>query len=169
MPAIMNPAKNRQFADYCCDLLSTQGRCVAKRMFGGWGISVEGLTFAIIADLGGGDKLWLKADEVCRTRFEAAGCERFVYVGKSKTASMGYYTAPEEAMDSHDAMLPWARLSLNARSARMRPKQPSNVQGPRNSLQKQLRSPDETSHPQPIWRGLAYGLIDPQHIKLLSD
>ncbi|CAM8670450.1 TfoX Regulator of competence-specific genes [Comamonadaceae bacterium] len=112
MPAILNPAKNRQFADYCCDLLSTQGRCVAKRMFGGWGISVEGLTFAIIADLGGGDKLWLKADEVCRSRFEAAGCERFVYVGKSKTASMGYYTAPEEAMDSHDAMLPWARLSL---------------------------------------------------------
>jgi DNA transformation protein len=112
MPAIVNPAKNRQFADYCCDLLSTQGRCVAKRMFGGWGISVEGLTFAIIADLGGGDKLWLKADEVCRSRFEAAGCERFVYVGKSKTASMGYYTAPEEAMDSQDAMLPWARLSL---------------------------------------------------------
>jgi DNA transformation protein len=112
MPAIMNPAKNRQFADYCCDLLSTQGRCVAKRMFGGWGISVEGLTFAIIADLGGGDKLWLKADEVCRSRFEAAGCERFVYMGKSKTASMGYYTAPEDAMDSQDAMLPWARLSL---------------------------------------------------------
>jgi DNA transformation protein len=112
MPAIMNHLKNRQFADYCCDLLSTQGRCVAKRMFGGWGISVEGLTFAIIADLGGGDKLWLKADEVCRTRFEAAGCERFVYVGKSKTASMGYYTAPEEAMDSQDAMLPWARLAL---------------------------------------------------------
>jgi DNA transformation protein len=112
MPAIVNPAKNRQFADYCCDLLSTQGPCLAKRMFGGWGISVEGLTFAIIADLGGGDKLWLKADEICRTRFEAAGCERFVYVGKSKTASMGYYTAPEEAMDSQDAMLPWARLAL---------------------------------------------------------
>jgi DNA transformation protein len=127
MPAIVNPAKNRQFADYCCDLLSTQGRCVAKRMFGGWGISVEGLTFAIIADLGGGDKLWLKADEVCRSRFEAAGCERFVYVGKSKTASMGYYTAPEEAMDSHDAMLPWARLSLecairaNAAKATVKP------------------------------------------------
>ena len=45
---------NRQFADYCCELLSTQGPCVAKRMFGGWGISVDGLTFAIIADLGGG-------------------------------------------------------------------------------------------------------------------
>ncbi len=107
-----NTAINRQFADYCCELLSTQGRCVAKRMFGGWGISVDGLTFAIIADLGSGDKLWLNADDVVRSRFEAAGCERFVYVGKSKTASMGYYTVPDDAMDSQDAMLPWARLAL---------------------------------------------------------
>lgn len=112
MPATSAPLKNRQFVDYCCDLLHTQGPCLAKRMFGGWSISVDGLTFAIIADLGGGDKLWLKADGSVRSRFEAAGCERFVYVGKSKTASMGYYTAPEEAMDSQDAMRPWARLSL---------------------------------------------------------
>jgi DNA transformation protein len=112
MPATINPVKNRQFADYCCDLLSTQGPCLAKRMFGGWGISVDGLTFAIIANLGGGDKLWLKADDDVRSRFEAAGCERFVYIGKSKSASMGYYTAPEEAMDSQDAMRIWARLSL---------------------------------------------------------
>jgi DNA transformation protein len=112
MPATITPAKNRQFADYCCDLLSTQGPCLAKRMFGGWGISVDGLTFAIIADLGSGDRLWLKADDDLRSRFEAAGCERFVYVGKSKSAPMGYYTAPEDAMDSQDAMRPWARLSL---------------------------------------------------------
>ena len=112
MPATTNSTKNRQFADYCCDLLSTQGPCLARRMFGGWGISVDGLTFAIIADLGDGEKLWLKADDGVRSRFEAAGCDRFVYAGKSKTASMGYYTAPEDAMDSQHAMRPWARLSL---------------------------------------------------------
>jgi DNA transformation protein and related proteins len=103
---------NRQFADYCCELLATQGPCVPKRMFGGWGISIEGLTLAIIADLGGGEKLWLKADEVARSRFEAAGCERFTFQMKLRLASMGYYTAPEEAMDSQDAMRPWARLAL---------------------------------------------------------
>jgi DNA transformation protein len=124
MPATTNPGKNRQFADYCCDLLSTQGPCLAKRMFGGWSISVDGLTFAIIADLGGGDKLWLKADDAVRSRFEAAGCERFVYVGKSKTASMGYYTAPEDAMDSQDAMRPWASLSLECALRAKVPKAP---------------------------------------------
>lgn len=103
---------NRQFADYCCDLLASQGPCLPKRMFGGWGISIDGLTLAIIADLGSGDKLWLKADEQARGRFEAAGCERFIYHGKTKTSNMGYYTAPEEAMDSQEAMRPWAALAL---------------------------------------------------------
>ena len=103
---------NRAFAEYCCELLASQGPCVAKRMFGGWGISTDGLTLAIIADLGSGEKLWLKADDSVRTQFEAAGCQRFVYHGKAKTASMGYYTAPDEAMDSSDAMRPWARLAL---------------------------------------------------------
>ena len=52
----------RDFADYCCELLSSLGRVQARRMFGGWGLSVEGLTVAIVADLGNGDTLWLKAD-----------------------------------------------------------------------------------------------------------
>ena len=30
------------FADYCCELLSSLGPCKPKRMFGGWGISAEG-------------------------------------------------------------------------------------------------------------------------------
>ena len=112
MPAKSPATVNRQFADYCCDLLSTQGQCVPKRMFGGWGISIDGMTLAIITNLGGGEKLWLKADDAVRSQFEAVGCERFVYVGKTKTSSMGYYTALEEAMDSQDAMRPWAALAL---------------------------------------------------------
>ncbi len=112
MPAKQPLAANRQFADYCCDLLSTQGSCAPKRMFGGWGISIEGMTLAIITNLGGGEKLWLKGDEEARARYETAGCERFTFQMKDRLASMGYYTAPEEAMDSQDAMRPWARLAL---------------------------------------------------------
>ena len=59
------------FAQYCCELLSSAGTCYAKRMYDGWGISTDGLTIAIIADLGDGDKLWLKvsADNIplCET------------------------------------------------------------------------------------------------------
>lgn len=126
MPKPPTAPVNRQFADYCCDLLASLGPCVAKRMFGGWGISIDGMTLAIITNLGKGERLWLKGDEETRSRFETAGCERFTFQMKDRLASMGYYTAPEEAMDSQDAMQPWARLALEcalrARAAKPVPK-----------------------------------------------
>jgi len=104
------------FAIYCCELLSGVGPCTAKRMFGGFGISTGGLTFALVADLGGGETLWLKADEATRGLFEAQGCGRFTYEmtrnGVRSPHSLGYYSAPEEAMESPALMLPWARLAL---------------------------------------------------------
>ncbi|MCF8210696.1 MAG: TfoX/Sxy family protein [Rhodoferax sp.] len=103
-----------EFAQHCCELLSTAGHCVARRMFGGYGISTDGLTLAILADLGTGEKLWLKAGEDSRQVFENAGCERFTYSVKGQPKSMNFYSAPEEAMDSSHAMAPWARLSLEA-------------------------------------------------------
>ena len=108
---------HRDFADYCCELLATAGPCTAKRMFGGWGISVDGMTIALIADLGAGDKLWLKANDETRAQWVAAGCVRFTYAvtkdGVTRDMGMNYYSAPEEAMDSPDAMRPWARLALD--------------------------------------------------------
>lgn len=103
-----------EFAVYCCELLATAGFCVARRMFGGYAISTEGLTLAILADLGSGEKLWLKADETNRPLFEEAGCERFSYLVKGQTKSMNYYSAPEEAMESPQSMAPWVRLALQA-------------------------------------------------------
>lgn len=100
------------FANYCCELLSSAGPCLARRMFGGFGISTDGLTIAILADLGDGEKLWLKGDESTRSRYEAAGCKMFTYAAKGVPRSMNYFSAPDEAMDSADAMRPWARLAL---------------------------------------------------------
>lgn len=83
-------------------------------MFGGYGISTDGLTIAILVDLGQGEKLWLKAGPATVQAFEAAGCERFTYLAKGKTRSMGYYCAPDEAMESALQMAPWARLAMQA-------------------------------------------------------
>ena len=104
------------FAMYCCELLSGVGPCTARRMFGGYGISTSGLTLALVADLGGGDKLWLKADADTQGLYEAQGCERFTYEmtrnGVTAPHSLNYYTAPEEAMESPAVMLQWARVAL---------------------------------------------------------
>jgi DNA transformation protein and related proteins len=103
---------NTDFANYCCDLLASVGRCIPKRMFGGFGISTDGLTIAILADLGDGEKLWLKGDDSSRSRYEAAGCKIFTYPMKGVPRTMNYFSSPEEAMDSPDAMRPWAALAL---------------------------------------------------------
>ena len=108
------PSKNQEFATYCCDLMGAIGPCVLRRMFGGFGISRDGLTVAIMTDLGQGEKLWLKADDGSRALFEAAGCQRFGYLREGVSRGMNYYSAPEEAMDSPQQMAPWARLALEA-------------------------------------------------------
>jgi DNA transformation protein len=107
-------ASKPEFAQYCCELLHSAGHCVARRMFGGWGISTEGLTLAIVADLGAGETLWLKADEGSRAQFEAALCQRFTYLAKGAAKSMNYYSTPAPALESPQLMAPWARLALDA-------------------------------------------------------
>ncbi len=113
---------NRDFADYCCELLASAGPVVAKRMFGSWGLSIDGLMIAIVSDRGAGEKLWLKANDETRGRFEAAQCERFSYKthkgAETVARDMNYYSAPEDAMDSVHAMAPWARLALESALAR---------------------------------------------------
>ena len=115
-------SRHDEFAHYCCELLSTVGPCVLRRMFGGYDISSDGLTIAILADLGQGEKLWLKASPESSAQFESAGCERFTYLAKGKLRSMRFYSAPDEAMESVSEMAPWARLALEAALEARQPK-----------------------------------------------
>nr|WP_315465114.1 TfoX/Sxy family protein [uncultured Rhodoferax sp.] len=109
------------FANYCCELLASLGPCRAKRMFGGWGISCDGLTVAIIADLGDGDTLWLKASADTRAIFDAEGCKRFIFTAKGVARGMNYYSAPADAMESPALMQDWARLAWQAALAARKP------------------------------------------------
>lgn len=128
------------FANYCCELLSSVGPCTAKRMFGGFGISMGGLSIALIADLGEGEKLWLKADKDTRHLFEAAGCERFIYSvtqnGVKLAKSMNHYSAPEEAMESPELMTPWARLALDCALKARKPGVKTSPKAPQKRIKK---------------------------------
>lgn len=96
--------------DHCCELLAPLGAVRVRRMFGGHGIYVDEVFIAIIAF----ERLYLKAGTATRARFEAAGCEPFVYNSKSQAVALGYWSAPAEAMESPALMLPWGRLALQA-------------------------------------------------------
>lgn len=101
---------DRELVAHCLELLAPLGAPRARRMFGGHGLYVDELFVALIAF----DRLYLKADAQTRPRFEAAGCEPFVYDGGGRSVTLGYFSAPHEAMESPGLMQPWARLALEA-------------------------------------------------------
>lgn len=109
------------YAQYCAELLGSLGPIARKRLFGGFALSCRGLTVAILADLGQGPTLWLKAARDNAARFEREGCARFTYLIKGSPKSLWYFSAPLDAMESPSLMDQWARLAwesaLGAKSA----------------------------------------------------
>jgi DNA transformation protein len=98
------------YVELCLELLAPLGTPRARRMFGGHGLTVDDVFLALIAD----ERLYLKVDEQTRAAFESAGSLPFVYTGKGRSITLSYWTAPDAALDSPPAMLPWARLALQA-------------------------------------------------------
>ena len=127
-------AAHPEFIDHCLELLGSAGQPRARRMFGGHGLYVDDLFVAIAV----GERLYLKTDAQTRPRFEAAGCEPFVYrrdAVAGQAVSMSYFSAPHEAMESPPLMQPWARLALavalRARAAKPLASRPVSKARPR--------------------------------------
>jgi DNA transformation protein and related proteins len=104
------PSTPRAFVDHCQELLAPLGAVRSRRMFGGHGLYVDDIFVALIAF----ERLYLKVDASTRAQFEAEGCEPFIYDKNGQALSLGYFSAPQDAMDSPALMLPWARLALEA-------------------------------------------------------
>ncbi len=99
------------FVAHVLELLAPLGAVRARRMFGGHGVYLDGLFIALIAD----ERLYLKADAASQDAFQRAGCTPFAYSRSDRGAvTLGYWSAPDEALDSPQGMAPWARFALAA-------------------------------------------------------
>lgn len=120
-----------ELVNHCLELLSPLGSTRVRRMFGGHGFYVDDLFIALIA----GERFYLKVDAQTRPLFEAAGCVPFVYDAAGRSVSLGYFSAPEDAMESPPLMQPWARhalaAALRARAAKPRAATPARKARPR--------------------------------------
>ena len=97
-------------ADFIRDLFSEFGPVQVRRMFGGAGIYVDGVMFALVAR----EVLYLKADSVLSERFSAEGCGPFEYATKSgKRALTSYWRLPDRLYDEPGELAGWARRSLS--------------------------------------------------------
>jgi len=111
-----------EFVSSVCETLARLGDVRARRMFGGYGISCDGLTFALVSD----DTLYFKVDDGNRAAYEALGLEPFRPFADKPTA-MSYRPPPDSALDDPDDLLDWARpaleAALRAAAAKRAPKQ----------------------------------------------
>ena len=98
------------FSDHLRELFSDVGPIDLRPMFGGHGVYLGATIVGIVLD----ETLYLKTDEATRARFKAAGCAPCVYDMKGRALTMSYWSVPAEAMDSPQAMRPWAELARDA-------------------------------------------------------
>jgi DNA transformation protein len=100
----------QHFCDHVVELLQGMGPVSARRMFGGHGLFLDGLMFALIAD----NELYLKADAESRKAFVDLGLQPFTYHKQGKPMALSYYQAPETCLDSLDEMTRWGNVAFAA-------------------------------------------------------
>jgi DNA transformation protein len=97
--------------EFLLDLFASFGPITLRRMFSGFGISVDGVNFAMALRAG----LIFRADEQTIPRFEAEGAKPFQYETSKKAVTvMSYWHVPERLYDDPEELAVWARDALAA-------------------------------------------------------
>lgn len=118
----MGAAQEPPLFDHIRLALAPLGEVRIRAMFGGHGVSVDGLSVGLIAD----GVLYLKVDAGNEARHQAEGLGRFIYDGKDgRPMAMSYAAVPDAAYAVPAKLMDWAEGALGAArraAAKRRPK-----------------------------------------------
>jgi DNA transformation protein and related proteins len=106
---------------FVLEQLQEAGSIVAKRMFGGIGLYLEGTFFGLIDD----DVLYFKVDDSTRPDFERLGSRPFRPFGDD-SYSMQYYEVPADVLEDRSSLKQWTgnAVAVARRSATATKKKP---------------------------------------------
>jgi len=97
--------------EFLIDLFADFGPVTIRKMFSGYGISADGINFALALRAG----LFFRADEVTIPNFEAEGAKPFQYSTRAKTVTVNsYWELPARLFDDSEDLVQWARAALAA-------------------------------------------------------
>jgi DNA transformation protein len=97
--------------DFLTDLFSDFGPVTIRPMFSGFGISADGVNFALALRAG----LYFRADDQTIPQFEAEGSNPFQYQTRAKTVIVNsYWQLPARLFDDPEELTGWARAALAA-------------------------------------------------------
>ncbi len=97
--------------EFLTDLFADFGPVTIRKMFSGYGISADGINFALSLRAG----LFFRADEVTIADFQAEGSKPFQYSTRAKTVVVNsYWELPARLFDDSAELAQWARAALAA-------------------------------------------------------
>lgn len=97
--------------EFLIDLFAGFGPVDIRKMFSGYGISADGINFALALRAG----LFFRADDLTIPDFEAEGSKPFKYSTRAKTVLVNsYWELPARLFDDSDELAKWARAALAA-------------------------------------------------------
>ena len=97
--------------EFLIDLFADFGPVTIRKMFSGYGISADGINFALALRAG----LFFRADEHTIPDYEAEGSKPFQYQTRAKTVTVNsYWQLPARLFDNSEELPQWARAALAA-------------------------------------------------------
>jgi DNA transformation protein and related proteins len=110
--------------EFLIDLFADFGPVTIRKMFSGYGISADGINFALALRAG----LFFRADEVTIPNYEAEGSKPFQYSTRAKTVLVNsYWELPARLFDDSEELAQWARAALAAAQRAKVKKRPKTV------------------------------------------
>jgi DNA transformation protein len=103
-------AVSRDFLAFVLEQLREAGAIESRRMFGGVGLYLGEVFFALIMD----DTLYLRVDEDSRPEYTARGMRAFRPYANRPGLSRRYYEVPADVLEDSSQLGVWARRALAA-------------------------------------------------------
>jgi DNA transformation protein len=127
--------------EFLIDLFADFGPVAIRKMFSGYGISADGINFALALRAG----LFFRADEQTIPDYEAEGSKPFQYQTRAKTVTVNsYWQLPARLFDDSEELPQWARAALAAAQrakVKKRPKAKKAARKPTKKAAKPAKAP----------------------------
>lgn len=102
---MIDPTANRELVSHVLELLEDFGPVHARRMFGGHGLLLDGIMFALVAR----GVLYFKTGSETLPAYTLRGLQPFSYRARGRSVTLSYHEAPTETLDNAEEMTAWAR------------------------------------------------------------
>ena len=131
--------------EFLIDLFADFGPVTIRKMFSGYGISADGINFALALRAG----LFFRADEHTIPDYEAEGSKPFQYQTRAKTVTViSYWQLPARLFDDSEELPQWARAALAAAQrakVKKRPKKAKKATASRPAKKRVAKKAAKTS------------------------